>query len=101
LGNHTAENYCEMVADLLQFYKAIGCNMSFKVHFLASHLDFFRENLRAVSDEYRERFHQDISSMEKQYQAKWSPSFVTDYYWTLKSDIPQAKFSRKVSTVNF
>jgi hypothetical protein len=79
--------------------KTMGCNMSFKVHFLDSHLDFFQENPRAVSDEYRERFHQDISTMEKPCQAKWSPSFVADYCWTFRSDIPQAKFSRKAPTV--
>jgi hypothetical protein len=50
LGNDKAENYCDMVADLVQSYKAMGCNMSLKVHFLDSHLDFFPENLRAVSD---------------------------------------------------
>jgi len=30
-----------MVADLLQSYEGVGCNMSFKVHFLDFHLDFF------------------------------------------------------------
>ncbi|UYV84383.1 hypothetical protein LAZ67_X001983 [Cordylochernes scorpioides] len=42
--------------------------MSLKIHFLHSHLDFFPNNLGAVSDEHGERFHQDISSMEKRYQ---------------------------------
>jgi hypothetical protein len=101
LGNHKAENYCDMVADLLQSYKAMWCSMSFKVHFLHSHLDFFQENLWVVSDEYREWFHQDISTVEKQCQAKWSPSFVADYCWTLRSDIPHAKISRKEPIVTF
>ncbi|UYV67412.1 hypothetical protein LAZ67_5000499 [Cordylochernes scorpioides] len=47
---------------------ALGCNMSLKIHFLHSHLDFFPDNLGAVSDEHGERFHQAISSMEKRYQ---------------------------------
>ncbi|UYV73140.1 hypothetical protein LAZ67_10001940 [Cordylochernes scorpioides] len=42
--------------------------MSLKIHLLHSHLDFFPDNLGAVSDEHVERFHQDISSMEKRYQ---------------------------------
>jgi hypothetical protein len=54
LGNHTAENYHEIVSDLLMAYKPMGCNMSLKVHFLGSHLDFFPENLGAVSDEHRD-----------------------------------------------
>jgi hypothetical protein len=39
--------------------------VSLKVHFLGSHLDFFPDNLGAVSDEHGERFHQDIYNMEK------------------------------------
>ncbi|UYV84991.1 hypothetical protein LAZ67_X004186 [Cordylochernes scorpioides] len=44
--------------------------MSLKIHFLHSPLDFFPDNLGAVSDEHGERFHQDISSMEKRYQVR-------------------------------
>jgi len=34
-----------MVADLVQSYKAMGWNMSLKVHFLGSQLDLFRKIL--------------------------------------------------------
>jgi hypothetical protein len=88
------------VSDLLTAYKPMGCNMSLKVHFLDSHLDFFPENLGAVSDEHGERFHQDISNMEKRHQGKWSLSMLADYCWTLKRDVPQATYSRK-STIYF
>jgi len=53
------------------------------VHFLESHLDFFPENLGAMSDEHGERFHQDIYAMEKRYQGMWSPSTLADCFWTL------------------
>jgi hypothetical protein len=56
-------------------------------------LDFFPDNLGAVSDEHGERFHQDIAGMEN--QGKWSPSMLADYCWTLKRDVPQAKYARK------
>jgi hypothetical protein len=82
-------------------YKAMGCNMSLKVHFLDSHLDFFPENLGAVSDEHRERFHQDIYNMEKRYQGKWSLSMLANYCWTLKRDVLQVTHSRKSTTVTF
>ncbi|UYV78673.1 hypothetical protein LAZ67_16002341 [Cordylochernes scorpioides] len=72
LGSVKVENYRDIFNDLLIFYKALGCNMSLKIHFLHSHLDFFPDNLGAVSDEHGERFHQDISSMEKRYQEKGS-----------------------------
>jgi hypothetical protein len=68
--------------------------MSLKIHFLDSHLDFFPANLSAVSDEHREKFHQDISQIEKRYQGKWSPGMLADHCWTLKRDIPEMKYSR-------
>jgi hypothetical protein len=40
-------------------------SLSLKVHFLHSHLDFFPQNLGAVSDEQGERFHQNISVKKK------------------------------------
>jgi len=50
LGNCKAENDHDMVVDLVQSYKGIGCNMSLKVHFVDFHLDLFPENLGAISD---------------------------------------------------
>jgi hypothetical protein len=38
LENNKAENNHEIVSDLLMAYKAMGCNMPLKVHFLDSHL---------------------------------------------------------------
>jgi len=34
LGNRRAQNYEELVNNLLQSYQNLGCNMSLKVHFL-------------------------------------------------------------------
>ena len=72
LGNVKAENYKEPLEDSLNAYQSMGCNMSLKIHFLQSHLDFFPPNLSALSDEYGERFHQGISTIEKRYVAKSS-----------------------------
>jgi len=52
-GNHKAENYHDMMTDLIQSYKAMGCNV-LKGAFLDSQSDVFPENLRAVRDEYRQ-----------------------------------------------
>jgi len=61
-------NYQDVVQDLLTSYKVMGCNMSLKIHFLESRLDFFPpENLGKISDEHGERFHQDFMTMEKRY----------------------------------
>ena len=61
-----------MVASMLQAYREMGCSMSLKIHFLDSHLDFFSDNLGAVTNEHGERFHQQISTMEKRYQGRCS-----------------------------
>jgi hypothetical protein len=95
LGNHRAPNYQQIVNDLLRSYKRMKCNMSLKIHFLESHLDFFPDNLGAVSDEHGERFHQDISAMEKRYHAMWSARMLADYCWQLKRDNPDTKYRRQ------
>ena len=73
----------------------MGCNMSLNIHFLASHLDSFTENLGEVSDGHGERFQQYIVAMEKRYQAKWTSRIFADYCWTLNRDVPDAKCRRK------
>jgi len=39
--NHTTEHCRDMVADFVQSYKAVGCDMSVSVHSLHSHLGVF------------------------------------------------------------
>jgi len=34
VGNHKAANYRNVVQDLLTSYKAMGCNINLKIHFL-------------------------------------------------------------------
>jgi len=41
LGNRRADKYKDLVEELLSSYQKLGCNMSMKIHFLNSHLDFF------------------------------------------------------------
>ena len=70
LGNTRVPDYQACIEKLLKSYEDMGCRMSFKIHFLHSHLNFFPPNLGAVSDEHGERFHQDITKMESNYQGK-------------------------------
>lgn len=79
----------------------MGCNMSLKFHCLDSHLDFFRENLGAVSDEQRKRLYQDISTVEKRYQGKWGPCMLVDYCWILRRDVPREKYISYLYIVTF
>ena len=57
--------------------------MTFKLHLLNSHLDYFPENLGAESEEQVERFHQDIKEMERRYQGRWDTNMMGDYCWML------------------
>jgi len=79
---------------MLTTFGNLGCNMSIKMHYLFSHIDWFLENLGSMCDEQGERFHQDIKEMETRYQGRWDAVMMADYCWTLKRDIPAAEYSR-------
>ena len=68
LGNHRSSQYWKVVDELMENFRQIGARMSVKMHFLRSHLDYFPENCGDFREEQDERFHQDISDMEKRYQ---------------------------------
>ncbi|CAG9834269.1 unnamed protein product [Diabrotica balteata] len=101
LGNKKNPNYKTIVADMLDNFKKLGCNMIIKVHYLHSHLDYFPANLGDVSEEQGERFHQDIKEMERRYQGRWNVNMIADYCWMLKRDDPQRVHSRKSNKRSF
>ena len=68
-------------------YKDMGYRMSLKIHFLHSHISFFPANLGDVSDEHRERHHQEMMKMENRYQGRFSSHMMGDYCWFLVRDI--------------
>ena len=100
-GNKMAPNYVELVQTMLDAFHHMKCNMSLKVHFLHSHLDFFPSNFGDVSDEHGERFHQDIATMEKRYQGKWTTTMLADYCWTLIRDATDVNYKRKSRAKRF
>lgn len=74
--------------------------MSLKIHFLDSHLNFFPENLGAVSDEHGERFHQELSAMESRYKGK-EANMLADYCWTLLREDKETVYSRQSDRKSF
>ena len=54
LGNKRADNYIELVEELLLSLQDLGCRMRIKVHYLHSHLSEFSANLGDVSEEQGE-----------------------------------------------
>jgi hypothetical protein len=101
LGNQKDPNFKRIIRKMLAKFKDLGCSTSLKVHFLASHLDYFPENLGAVSEEQGERFHQDTKEMEQRYQGRWDVNMMADYCWTLRRDESQAAHKRKSSKLSF
>ncbi|XP_058862618.1 uncharacterized protein LOC131704953 [Acipenser ruthenus] len=99
LGNHKAENYVELVETLVKNYGTMGCRMSLKVHILDAHLDKFKENMGAYSEEQGERFHQDILDFERRYQGQYNKNMMGDYIWGLirESDLQYNRKSRKTN----
>ena len=102
LGNTRVPDYQACIEKLLKSYEEdMGCRMSLKIHFLHSHLNFFPPNLGAVSDEHGERFHQDITKMESNYQGKLNPGMMGDFCWMLLRDILEAKYTRSSKKTHF
>lgn len=101
LGNKKSDNYEEIVASLLEHYRSLGCRMSIKLHYLHSHLEFFRPNLGDVSEEHGERFHQDIETMEKRYQGRCDAAIMGDYIWGLVRSTSDPHKRKCTSSVHF
>ena len=56
--------------------------------FLDFRLYFFPANPSVVSD-----FSKGVSVMEQRYQGRYSPSMLADYCWTVRRDLPQARYN--------
>ena len=94
-GNRKAENYQELVGDILSKFKDLDVKMSIKVHHLFSHLDSFPTKLDNLSEKHGERFHQDINVMEERYPGRWNVHMMVDYCWSLQRDCLITSHSRK------
>lgn len=71
IDDKKSENLQDLVDELIQCYKTLGCNKSHAA-FLDSHLKFFPVNLGALSDEHGKSFHQHIAQLVKRYNGKWT-----------------------------
>ena len=91
----------EIVRNMLEKFKRLGCEMSLKLHFLASHLDYFPPNLGAVSEEQGERLHQDLKDVERHYQGRWDVNMMADYCWSIARDDASREHSRASRTYKF
>jgi len=56
LDNNKAPEYKKIVETLLDSFHKLVCNVSVKVHFYTVLIEYFSENLGALSEEHGERF---------------------------------------------
>ncbi|GBN80815.1 hypothetical protein AVEN_148430-1 [Araneus ventricosus] len=101
LGNKEAENYEDLVGDMVKCFRVICCNMSLKLHVLDSHLNFFPQSLGAISDEHGESFHQDISMFEKRFSGRWNRSMLAEYCWSVIRDTQSDAYKKKTTKKSF
>ena len=71
---------------MIKAFRHLGSRMNSKLYFLHSHLEFFPENLRAVSDEHCQRFHHDIAVVETLHKGKSNANMMGDYCWFLQKE---------------
>ena len=73
--------------------------MSLKLHMLDAHLDKFKDNMDAYSEEQSERFHQDVKEIERRYQGHYNEKMMGDNIWGLvrECDLDYNRKSRKSS----
>jgi hypothetical protein len=88
LGNKKADDYTQLVEDVLFLFNMLGCNMSVNAHYMYRHLNRFPENLCDLSEEQGEIFYQDIKTMEARYQGTWDAHVMADYCWNLMRECP-------------
>jgi hypothetical protein len=101
LGNQKEPKFKRIFWKMLTKFKDLGCSMILKKHFLVSQLEYFPENLGAVSEEQGERFHQDIKEMERRYRGRWDENMMAVYSWTVCRDESQGAHKRKSSKRSF
>ena len=95
LGNERPDNYEEIVQQLLVSFGELGSRMSLKIHFLHQHLNFFSDNLGALSDEHGERFHQEISLRETRYQGRHNLNMRGNFCWFLHRETDTERTNAK------
>ena len=68
-----------------------------QIHILDTHLNKFKENMGAYSEEQGKHFHQDISNLEHRYQEQYNKNMIGDYIWRLlqENDLQYTCKSRK------
>jgi hypothetical protein len=68
VGISRKPDYSDIMQNLLEQCKNLGCNVSVKLNSMHLQAHYFPQNLGSVSHKYYERFHQDMREMDKRSQ---------------------------------
>jgi hypothetical protein len=100
-GNNKSFDYKDKIKTLLSAMKTLECRMTVKLHFIDAHIDYFPENVGQMGEEQGERFHQEISSLEKRYNNRFGSNILADYCWSLvrESNLPTNQHYRHFKVV--
>ena len=60
-----ADNFREIVEELVNAYEKMGCRMSLKFDVMHPYIDEFKNNMGDYSKEQGKRFHQDVNLFEE------------------------------------
>ena len=95
LGNFKAAYFRELIQYLVDSYEQLECNMSLKMHFLFSHLEFFPLNCGGVSNLTWGALPSRHFSDGAQVQREMSAAMLGDYCLMVKRDAPETKYHRQ------
>ena len=96
LGSERSDEWQEIARKLVSNYKEQGCLMSLKLHYVSDHLDKFPANCGLMSEQQGERFHQQLSWLEKFYNKSADGlRMLADFCWRLRSQTDWSILSRK------
>lgn len=98
LGNHRADNYEQLIKNMMVGYKKLEINVTLKMHSLLCHLERFPSNLGNFSDEQGERAHQDLMDIEKRFKGRNNVNALGTYCWELVRCIDPETHSRQQKT---
>lgn len=94
MGNKKGSYYKNIVGDMFEKFQKLGCNISLKIPFLYSHLDYFLQSARSRVRGFSSRYQRDV----KMIPGTWNMQIIANYCWLLKRDDPQQIYKKKVVT---
>ena len=96
LGKNRSPTARMYVDTMLSAFEVLSVNMSTKIHFFNSHMDYFEQQLATESDEHGERFHHICAPIEERYKSKSIHSLIAELCWTLfDNDVELSRTNKK------